>query len=154
MGPEEPWLCVLAPTSILMVEIEQAQGGTRETEAEVHVHPGGQGLWVASMARALGARVTVCGPFGGEGGAILQQLVAKDGAEVRAIAYAGGNGAIVHDRRSGERVELAIMPARPLQRHETDELLERPSSPAPTPMSASSPGPNQPRSSRRASSRG
>ncbi|MBC7310031.1 MAG: phosphofructokinase [Actinomycetales bacterium] len=123
MGPEEPWLCVLAPTSILMVEIEQAQGGTRETEAEVHVHPGGQGLWVASMARALGARVTVCGPFGGEGGAILQQLVAKDGAEVRAIAYAGGNGAIVHDRRSGERVELAIMPARPLQRHETDELF-------------------------------
>lgn len=122
MGPE-PWLCVFAPTSILMVEIEQAQGETRENEAEVHVHPGGQGLWVASMARALGARVSVCGPFGGETGAILQQLAAKDGAEVRAIAYAAGNSALVHDRRGGERVEVASMPARPLKRHETDELF-------------------------------
>src|SRR5690606_10819473 len=103
MGPA-PWLGVFAPTSLLMVEIEQAQGETRENEAEVHVHPGGQGLWVASMARALGARVSVCGPFGGETGAILQQLAAKDGAEVRAIAYAAGNSALVHDRRGGERV--------------------------------------------------
>jgi 1-phosphofructokinase len=122
MGPE-PWLCVVAPSSILMVEIEQAQGEAGPHAADVHVHPGGQGLWVASMATALGARVTVCGPFGGEAGAILQQLAAKDGAEVRAIASGGGNAAQVHDRRSGERVDVALMPARPLQRHETDELF-------------------------------
>lgn len=120
---QDPWLCVVAPTSILMVEIEPAQGETREDEAEVHVHPGGQGLWVASMAKALGAKVSVCGPFGGETGAILQQLAAKDGAQVSAIAYAAGNSALVHDRRSGERVEVAAMPARPLRRHETDELF-------------------------------
>lgn len=122
MSPE-PWLCVVAPTSILMVEIEPAQGQTTENEAEVHVHPGGQGLWVASMAKALGARVSVCGPFGGETGTILQLLAGKDGAEVRTIPYAGGNSTLIHDRRSGEREEIAVMPAHPLRRHETDELF-------------------------------
>src|SRR5690606_38045098 len=38
-------------------------------------------------------------------------------------AYSAGNAALVHDRRSGDRVEVAAMPARPLRRHETDELF-------------------------------
>lgn len=42
---------------------------------------------------------------------------------MRTVPYAGGNSALIHDRRSGERVEVAEMPARPLQRHETDELF-------------------------------
>lgn len=121
----EPRVCVVAPTSILMVEIERTEGvGADEgNRAEVHVHPGGQGLWVASMAGSLGARVSVCGPFGGEAGAILRQLAAADGLEVTAVPYAEGSAALVHDRRSGERVEIAAMPAAPLRRHEVDEFF-------------------------------
>lgn len=121
----EPHLCVVAPTSILMVEIEPAQGTGEHpgTLAEVHVHAGGQGLWVATMANALGARVSVCGPFGGEAGAILRQLVAAQGMDVTVVPYEEGSAALVHDRRDGERRETASMPARPLRRHETDELF-------------------------------
>ncbi|WP_109474541.1 PfkB family carbohydrate kinase [Ornithinimicrobium cavernae] len=121
----EPWVCVVAPTSILMVEIERAEGPDAGigTHAEIHVHRGGQGLWVASMAQALGARVTVCGPFGGETGTILRQSAASAGLEVTPVAYAEGNPALVHDRRSGEREEIASMPARALGRHEADELF-------------------------------
>jgi len=121
----EPWLCVVAPTSILMVEIERPEdaGDADDSRAEIHVHRGGQGLWVATMARSLGARVTVCGPFGGETGTILQQISVTDGLEITAIEYAEGSAALVHDRRSGERQELARMPAGPLRRHETDELF-------------------------------
>lgn len=120
-----PHLCVVAPTSILMVEIEPAQGSGEDagTLAEVHVHAGGQGLWVATMANALGARVDVCGPFGGEAGAILRQLVSAQGIGVTSVPYEEGSAALVHDRRSGERSELAAMPARPLSRHESDELF-------------------------------
>lgn len=121
----DPWLCVVAPTSILMVEIELPEDAGEEegTRAEVHVHRGGQGLWVATMARALDARVTVCGPFGGETGAILTQIARDDGLEVTAVEYAAGSPALVHDRRSGEREEIASMTAPPLRRHETDELF-------------------------------
>ena len=125
MTQDEPWLCVVAPTSILMVEIERPEDATdgEGTRAEVHVHRGGQGLWVATMARALDARVSVCGPFGGETGSILQQIARSDGLEVIGVDYAAGSAALVHDRRSGEREEIASMPAGPLRRHETDELF-------------------------------
>ena len=127
VDPREPRVCVVAPTSILMVEIERTESGERNARdpalAEVHVHTGGQGLWVASMANSLGARVGVCGPFGGETGAILRQLAAAEGLEVTAVPYAEGSAAWVHDRRSGQRVEIASMPAQPLRRHEVDELF-------------------------------
>ncbi|WP_256841340.1 1-phosphofructokinase family hexose kinase [Ornithinimicrobium cryptoxanthini] len=121
----EPWVCVVAPTSVLMVEIENATGSDEAgpSHAEIHVHPGGQGLWVASMARSLDARVSVCGPFGGETGAILRQLAETDGLDVTAVEYAEGSAARVHDRRSGERKEIASMPAQALRRHETDEFF-------------------------------
>lgn len=121
----EPWVCVIAPTSVLMVEIENATGSddTDPSHAEIHVHPGGQGLWVASMARSLDARVSVCGPFGGETGVILRQLAETDGLDVTAIEHAEGSAARVHDRRSGERDEIASMPAQALRRHETDEFF-------------------------------
>lgn len=123
----EPWVCVVAPTSILMIEIEHTEGGEPSGKdpalAEVHVHTGGQGLWVASMANALGARVSVCGPFGGEAGAILRRLASAEGLEVTAVPYVEGSAVWVHDRRSGQRVEIATMPAGPLRRHEVDEFF-------------------------------
>ena len=35
---------------------------------------------------------------------------------------AGSNGAYVHDRRSGARIEVAAMPAHSLSRHNVDDL--------------------------------
>ncbi|WP_448058921.1 1-phosphofructokinase family hexose kinase [Cellulomonas hominis] len=114
-----PRLCVLAPTPMLTVTIESSSD---PDHPEVHVHPGGQGLWVARMAYSLGAEVVVCGPFGGEAGTVLSHLAAAEHLDVRAIGYVGGNGAYLHDRRDGERHELAFMPPAKLDRHELDDL--------------------------------
>ncbi len=114
-----PRLCVLAPTPMLTVTIESSSD---PDHPEVHVHPGGQGLWVARMAYSLGADVVVCGPFGGEAGTVLGHLAEVEHLEVRAVGYVGGNGAYLHDRRDGERHELAFMPPAKLDRHELDDL--------------------------------
>lgn len=119
MQPDRsPAVCVLAPDPQLTVEIEadRADGGP-----EIHVHPGGQGLWLAGMAYSLGARVVVCGPFGGEVGAIAAHLARSEQLELRATGTAG-TGALVQDRRSGEPEEIATMPGQPLDRHALDDL--------------------------------
>ena len=61
-----PRLCVLAAEPLLTVTIEAS--GHEVDVPDVHVHAGGQGLWISRMAASLGAMVTVCGPFGGETG--------------------------------------------------------------------------------------
>lgn len=116
--PVRPRLCVLGPTPLLMVEVE---GGDDEA-ADVHLHPGGQGLWVARMAQSLGADVTICGPFGGEVGAVLLPMLASEQFTVRSVPYNAGNGAYIHDQRRGDRETLAYMRPRPLSRHELDDL--------------------------------
>lgn len=115
-----PRLCVLTPTPLLMVEIEP--DGDGEHAADIHLHPGGQGLWVARMASSLGAEVTVCGPFGGEVGAVLTTMLAEEKLTVRAVPYNAGNGAYVHDRRGGDRETHAHMVPPQLTRHELDDL--------------------------------
>lgn len=121
---QRPRLCVLAPTPLLTVEIESPQAGPTVLphHADVHLHPGGQGLWVARMAVSLGAEVTVCGPFGGEVGLLLKEMVSSEGLRLRPVGYAVGNGAYVYDRRDGERTTMAHMPPPPLNRHELDDL--------------------------------
>src|SRR5690625_141971 len=74
------------------------------------------------MAISLGAEVTVCGPFGGEVGAVLGHMLAEENLTVRAVPYNAGNGAYVHDRRSGDRQTLAHMVPPQLTRHELDDL--------------------------------
>ncbi|WP_273652255.1 1-phosphofructokinase family hexose kinase [Cellulomonas fimi] len=115
-----PRVCVLAPTPLLTVTIEAPT--SEESHPEVHVHAGGQGLWVGRMAVSLGADVVVCGPFGGETGTVLAHLAEVERLRVRPTAYAGGNGAYVHDRRDGDRREIAETPPHPLDRHELDDL--------------------------------
>ncbi len=117
-----PKLCVLAPTPLLMVEVEPGDDEEYPQGADLHLHPGGQGLWVARMAISLGAEVTVCGPFGGEVGAVLGHMLAEENLTVRAVPYNAGNGAYVHDRRSGDRQTLAHMVPPQLTRHELDDL--------------------------------
>ncbi|GIG21578.1 1-phosphofructokinase [Cellulomonas chitinilytica] len=122
-APDEarsPRVCVLAATPLLTVTIEAPT--SEDAHPEVHVHAGGQGLWVARMAVSLGADVVVCGPFGGEIGTVLAHLAEVERLRVRPTQYAGGNGAYVHDRRDGDRREIAETPPHPLDRHELDDL--------------------------------
>lgn len=130
--PRSPRVCVLAGTSILTVTIESrsededGDGPGSDADgrsADVHVHAGGQGLWIGRMARALGADVTVCGPFGGETGDVIEHLTVREQIRVRDTHYGGSNGAYVHDRRGGERTEVARMVPTPLGRHELDDLF-------------------------------
>lgn len=121
MAPHRPRLCVLAPTPLLMVEVEPGDDHA-EYSADIHLHPGGQGLWVARMAVCLGAEVTVCGPFGGEIGDVLAPMLDEENFTVRAVPYNAGNGAYVHDRRGGDRATHAHMVPPQLTRHELDDL--------------------------------
>jgi len=112
-------LAVFAPSPIVTVTVEESPGGG----PEIHFHAGGQGFWVARMASRLGARVTLCAGIGGESGRVLRALLEEDGIELRGVSCRRSNGAYVHDRRNGERIEVAAVPSPPLSRHEQDELF-------------------------------
>ncbi|MFC7877764.1 PfkB family carbohydrate kinase [Isoptericola sp. NPDC057391] len=108
----------MAPEPLLTIEIETDR--VRDAP-EIHVHPGGQGLWVATMAGSLGAEVVVCGPFGGETGEITAHLARSRGLELRATAQ-GGGGTLLRDRRNGGDPDLVAMPSTRLDRHALDDL--------------------------------
>jgi 1-phosphofructokinase len=120
MGDSIPRVCVFAPAPLLTVTIEQTPD--EQHSDEVHLHAGGQGLWIARLVAELGVDVVLCGSFGGETGRVARNLIREEGVDVRGIETSGSNGAYIHDRRSGERVETASMPADALTRHELDEL--------------------------------
>jgi 1-phosphofructokinase len=108
---------IFAPAPQLTVTVE------RPTEhVEIHLHPGGQGIWQARMLSALGAQVTLCAAVGGEIGKVLAALIPEPGIDLHTVTRQSGSGAYVHDRREGERVEIADVPGAPLSRHELDEL--------------------------------
>lgn len=113
-------IAVLAPAVYVSITIEQAEEGD-----DIHIHAGGQGVWVARMLRQLEHRVVACAPAGGETGRILLGVVADWGVETRAVMTVADTAAYVHDRRDGERVELARSRVPPLRRHEADELYDR-----------------------------
>ncbi|MGH9037748.1 MAG: 1-phosphofructokinase family hexose kinase [Acidimicrobiia bacterium] len=113
----ETTVFVFAPDPILTVTVEAGPEGD-----EIHLHAGGQGVWVTGMLAALGVTVSIGGPFGGETGRVLRALVEAEGFALRAVEMPGNNGAYVHDRRGGERVAVAETPPDPLSRHEVDEL--------------------------------
>lgn len=109
---------VFAPAPILTVTIEQQTSGP-----ELHVHPGGQGVWQARMIAALGVPVTLCAAVGGETGEVLERsLAAEQGVRLRAVPRSTGTGWYVHDRREGSRSSIADHPGQPLERHDLDEL--------------------------------
>jgi 1-phosphofructokinase len=110
---------VFAPSPILTVTIEQ---GTHEG-GELHVHPGGQGFWVARMLRILGAEPVVCMPLGGETGDVYGHLLEAEDLELKIVEVAAPTGAYLHDRREGEREVLWQAPLGPLGRHEIDDLF-------------------------------
>jgi 1-phosphofructokinase len=113
-------VAVFAPNIYLTVTIE----GTTDGCDEVHCHAGGQGVWVARIIRNLGEQVTLHTVIGGETGTVVEGLVRHSGIALRAVRVRTDTPAYVHDRRGGDRRELAQTPARPLSRHELDDLYE------------------------------
>ena len=113
-------VAVFAPNPLLGVTIE-ARGP--EGEDDIHLHPGGQGVWLTRMCGELGADPTLCGFVGGESGRVLEPLLDDLPGERRLVRTDGASGCYVIDRRSGERrlVSEAIAPAP--TRHELDDLF-------------------------------
>lgn len=111
-------LVVFAPSPILTITVEAGADG----DADIHLHAGGQGFWVARMAVSLGAEVSLCCALGGETGRVLRALIDAEGVDVQTVESGASNGAYIHDRRSGERIEVAVTPAGHLGRHDADEL--------------------------------
>ena len=108
---------VFAPAPLLTVTIEQ-QGDV----PELHLHPGGQGVWQTRMIAALGVPVTMCVGLGGEVGDAVRKLLDDEDVTVRTVRRESGTGWYVHDRRDGERTEIAEHPGAPMVRHDIDEL--------------------------------
>lgn len=110
-------LAVFAPSPLVTVTVERGDG-----EPELHFHAGGQGVWVARLAGALGARVMLATTLGGESGRVLSAVLDAPGVTVHAVPIASANGAYVHDRRSGRRRVIIEVAAPRLRRHEVDDL--------------------------------
>ncbi len=122
-GESAPALTVFAPNPLLTVTIE-CEGEGVDAQESIHIHAGGQGVWVAAMARELGAAPALIGLAGGETGAMLRAMLAREGEE-QLVACAAASGCCVTDRRSGRREPIAVTFAQPPSRHELDELLSR-----------------------------
>jgi 1-phosphofructokinase len=112
-------VAVFAPNPLLGITIE-ARGTLGN---DIHLHPGGQGVWLTRMAGELGASPVLCGFIGGEAGTVLRPLLDQLPGARRLVETAGASGCYVIDRRSGERrlVSQALSP--PPSRHELDDLF-------------------------------
>jgi 1-phosphofructokinase len=116
----KPKVAVFSPNPMVSIAIESfsSDGGD-----DIHIHPAGQGVWVARMAAELGAEPVLCGFIGGEVGKVLRPLLEEMPIELRLVETAEASGAYIHDRRSGEREPLSQSAALPASRHEVDELF-------------------------------
>ncbi len=119
----QPRVCLFAPAPLLTVTIEPPTSD--RGYGKVHLHPGGQGFWIARMVRELGERPVLVAPVGGEPGQVLRGLIRSSGIDFSPVAVAGDSSAYVHDRRGGERTEVAASRAPDLDRHEIDDLYAR-----------------------------
>jgi 1-phosphofructokinase len=109
---------VFAPNPLLQITIEDRGGAD-----DVHVHAGGQGVWVARTAGELGAEPILCGFVGGEPGELLRPLLERLPGERRLIETASPTGSSVADRRDGTRRVLASAWSEAPTRHELDDLF-------------------------------
>ncbi|WP_345216731.1 PfkB family carbohydrate kinase [Georgenia halophila] len=112
-----PFLSVLAAAPLLEVTLETV----RDNDPHVHVHAGGQGLWVARMIATLGGQVVVCGPFDGETGVAAAALARAEGLEIQSTHTVAVSAHLL-DYRAGEREEIAVMRSPALDRHDQDDL--------------------------------
>jgi 1-phosphofructokinase len=112
-------VAVFSPHPVLGIEIERRSSD----EDDIHIHAGGQGVWVARMAAELGAHPILCGFSGGEVGELLRPLLEALPGELRLVETAATSGSWIIDRRSGEREVFAHAWSDPPSRHETDDLF-------------------------------
>ena len=109
---------VFGPHPLLAVTIER-----RGESDDLHLHPAGQGVWVAHMAGELGADPVLCGFIGGETGKVLRPLIDELPGSQRLVRTAAWSGSYVMDRRSGERDPIAFAWSAAPTRHELDDLV-------------------------------
>jgi 1-phosphofructokinase len=114
-----PRVTVFGPHPILGITIERRGAD----EDDIHIHPGGQGVWVGRMAGEMGAHPVLCGFCGGETGALLRPLLEALPGDTRCVQTAASSGSWVIDRRSGEREMIATTLSDPPSRHEIDDLF-------------------------------
>lgn len=117
-GGFEDSVPVFAPALILHIEIHDGGDG----EPEIHLHPGGQGYWIARMIQALGARPVPCVCIGGEPGNALRSLIDADGFDAWVTETSRPTSVHIDDRREGQHRRLVETPIASLDRHEVDEL--------------------------------
>jgi len=118
-----PRICVFASALILTITVEPP--GEEESPPAVHLHPGGQGFWVARMIARLGVEPILTAPVGGETGQVLQSLLSSSDMQVGLASIQSDSPAYIHDRRDGERVEIVETPSPSLTRHELDDLYSK-----------------------------
>lgn len=114
-----PQITVLGPHPLLAVNVEPYAGASDE----IHFHAGGQGVWVARMAAALGADPVLCGFLGGETGQLLEPLLREIGTDHRLVRTAADSGSFIMDRRGGSFERVAEAFSTPPTRHEVDALV-------------------------------
>jgi 1-phosphofructokinase len=120
MTDPRPDVCVFGSSLLLTISIEPPPDG--QEGDELHFHPGGQGFWIARMLTRFGAEPVLVSPAGGEAGDVLRALARSWGVRLHAVAVRGASPGYVHDRRSGERRQLAQSRLPGLDRHELDDL--------------------------------
>jgi 1-phosphofructokinase len=111
----------VSPSLIVTVTIEAKDGNQGD---EVHLHPGGQGFWIARMIEHLGETPVLCAPVGGEVGSALRSLMPSN-LDLWPVETHGESPIYIHDRRSGERVTVAETSMPLLGRHEQDDFFSR-----------------------------
>lgn len=114
-----PSIAVFGPNPLLTITVEALPNGGDD----IHLHPGGQGVWVARTVGELGADPVLCGFVGGEVGAVLEPLLRGLPGDLRFVRTATPNGCVVVDRRQGERRTVAGRLSDPVSRHELDDLV-------------------------------
>jgi 1-phosphofructokinase len=113
-----PRVAVFGPHPLLTVTAEARGDGE-----DIHLHAGGQGVWVARTAGELGAHPVLCGFVGGETGDVLEPLLERLPGERRLVRTGSASGCSVVDRRAGERRMVAGSWSSPPSRHELDDLF-------------------------------
>ena len=106
-----PRVAIFGPHPLLTVAVEEGD--------DIHLHVGGQGVWVSVMATELGAETVLCGFAGGERGAVVRALL----PEARLVETAGETGCWVVDRRGEQREVIATQLQPHPSRHELDDLF-------------------------------
>ena len=114
-------VCVIAPYLALGVMIESNEPNNG---GDIHLHPSGQGFWIARLLAQLGCRAVLCAPTGGEAGAVLRSLVPRWGVELASVDVSGPSVCSIEDRRNGTPVRIASEQPLEMRRHDVDQFFD------------------------------